>query len=299
MSSYYSNGKLLITGEYLVLKGALALAIPCKKGQSLYYQKTNSKLLNWKSYDENKKKWFEGVFESESFKCISTSNNFISEKLVKILQEVRNINKHFLVKTGGEVTTKLDFPREWGLGSSSTLISNLAQWAKINPYEILEKTFGGSGYDIACAISKSTIIYNIKNSKQNVIPIVFNPPFIHKLFFVYLNKKQNSELEVNKFKNIFVDTKIIDKVNSITKMIVKTKKQEEFNHLLFEHEKLIASVLKKTRVKELMFPDFDGEIKSLGAWGGDFILVSSKKNPSNYFRSKGFTTIIKYESIRL
>ena len=33
--TFYSNGKLLLTGEYLVLNGAVALAIPTKFGQTL------------------------------------------------------------------------------------------------------------------------------------------------------------------------------------------------------------------------------------------------------------------------
>ena len=35
MSRYSSHGKFLLTGEYLVLKGALALALPLKLGQSM------------------------------------------------------------------------------------------------------------------------------------------------------------------------------------------------------------------------------------------------------------------------
>lgn len=33
MISFKSNGKLLLTGEYLVLDGAVALALPTKMGQ--------------------------------------------------------------------------------------------------------------------------------------------------------------------------------------------------------------------------------------------------------------------------
>ena len=33
--TFYSNGKLLITGEYVVLDGAKALALPTKYGQNL------------------------------------------------------------------------------------------------------------------------------------------------------------------------------------------------------------------------------------------------------------------------
>ena len=33
--TYYSNGKLLLTGEYVVLDGAEALAVPTRFGQNL------------------------------------------------------------------------------------------------------------------------------------------------------------------------------------------------------------------------------------------------------------------------
>ena len=38
--TFYSNGKLLLTGEYLVIDGAKALAIPTQKGQSLSVKET-------------------------------------------------------------------------------------------------------------------------------------------------------------------------------------------------------------------------------------------------------------------
>ena len=40
---YYSCGKLLITAEYLVLKGAKGLAIPTKYGQKLSIKKNRKK----------------------------------------------------------------------------------------------------------------------------------------------------------------------------------------------------------------------------------------------------------------
>ena len=39
-SSFFANGKLLLTSEYLVLDGAKAFAIPTKKGQSLHVEIT-------------------------------------------------------------------------------------------------------------------------------------------------------------------------------------------------------------------------------------------------------------------
>jgi hypothetical protein len=52
-------------------------------------------------------------------------------------------------------------------------------------------------------------------------------------------------------------------------------------------------------VKEALFPDFKGIIKSLGAWGGDFVLVISKENPNEYFIAKGYETIIPYDQMIL
>ncbi len=294
MQTFYSRGKLLITSEYLILKGAKGLAIPCNKGQFLEFKVINSKNLNWKSYDYNNRIWFEAIFDCENFNCIKSNKKSIAKSLSFILKETRKLNPKFLSINGGEIKTQLEFDLNWGLGSSSTLISNLAQLNKINAYKLLSNTYGGSGYDIACSLVENPIIYEIKNNNYNEVN--FNPPFKEKLFFVYLNKKQNSKIEVNKFNTTKVDKKTIESINSITEIISKTKKYDEFNFLIKKHEQIISNVIKKTSVKKLKFQDFKGEIKSLGAWGGDFILASGLDSPS-YFKSKGYKTIIKFDDM--
>ena len=294
MQTFYSHGKLLITSEYLILKGAKGLAVPCNKGQFLKFKATNSKNLNWKSYDFNNRVWFEAIFECKNFNYIKSNKKSISKSLSFILKETRKLNPKFLLTTGGEIKTQLEFDLNWGLGSSSTLISNLAQLNKINPYKLLSNTYGGSGYDIACSLVKRPIIYEIKNN--NYDEINFNPPFKDKLFFIYLNKKQNSKVEVDRFENIEVDEKTIKSINSITEVISKTKEYDEFNFLIRTHEQIISNVINKTSVKKLKFKDFKGEIKSLGAWGGDFILASGDDSPS-YFKSKGYKTIVKFDDM--
>lgn len=55
-------------------------------------------------------------------------------------------------------------------------------------------------------------------------------------------------------------------------------------------------------VKELHFSDFDGYIKSLGAWGGDFALINSPLPNSalcGYFADKGFHTLLSLKSVML
>ena len=58
-NTFYSNGKLLITGEYLVLNGAKALALPTKFGQSLQVSSLVEQKISWTSFDTDKSIWFE------------------------------------------------------------------------------------------------------------------------------------------------------------------------------------------------------------------------------------------------
>ena len=210
MKKYHSHGKLLISGEYLVLKGALALAVPCNRGQSLIYDSSKEKELLWESYDEKGSAWFKATFSIKDFDIIATDQTDIAKRLRSVLKEVRKQNSTFILQKGGRVKTVLEFDRQWGLGTSSTLISNIAQWSNTNPYELLKQTFGGSGYDIACAQAKSPLLFSNKNQTLKVESCEFNPSFKEQLFFVYLNQKKDSCEAVKRFSNIKITEKLCD-----------------------------------------------------------------------------------------
>jgi len=74
---------------------------------------------------------------------------------------------------------------------------------------------------------------------------------------------------------------------------------ETFQFLMQNHENIISNIIKKKPIKETLFNDFNGSIKSLGAWGGDFVLVASEVDPTSYFKNKGFNTIIPYQDMIL
>jgi len=293
----YSNGKLLITGEYLVLNGAKALALPLSCGQSLNYKETNDNLIKWNSYDLKNKIWFSAIIDKDNLKAIQSSDSTVSKRLNEIIKSIRNHNPEFLNKNGYEIKTKLNFDKDWGLGSSSTLISNLSKLANVNPYVILNETFGGSGYDIACSKVNYPILYSLNNGKRVIQKVEFNPSFKNNLYFIYLNKKQDSGKEITSYRNLKISDSDIDKVTSISKQIIKTKSQQEFNLLVDSHEEILSSILKRDTIKKDLFYDFEGSIKNLGAWGGDFILSSSTSNPSSYFFSKGFNKIFTYDEM--
>ncbi len=324
--SFYSNGKLLITGEYTVLDGALSLAVPTRYGQSLYVKEIESLQLQWTSRDEKGNAWFEGIFdvlmpeqtskEQSSFSPRAdhisagfndhAQNKFretaaISETLSNILREAQKLNPDFLLEAKGyAVETKLTFPRDWGLGSSSTLINNIAQWAEVDPFELLWNAFSGSGYDIACAHNNHPILYSVKAGKPTVTEADFNPPFQDKLYFIHLNKKQNSREGIASYRmKNFDKTQLIAHISGITRKTVSCKNLPEFESLITEHETLLSQILEIPPVKESLFPDFRGAIKSLGAWGGDFVLATGDDTTPTYFKELGYGTVLTYSEMVL
>jgi mevalonate kinase len=302
VKKFYSNGKLLLTGEYVVLDEALSLAVPTKHGQSLIVEEIEEQKIIWKSFDEKGGIWFEGEFELiNNVMLKQVQHDETSKRLIQILNATKKLNSNFLdSKNGFKITTKLDFPNNWGLGSSSTLINNIAQWAQIDAFELLENTFGGSGYDIACAQHNVPITYQIKNGKPEVNEIEFNPSFKNHLFFVHLNKKQNSREGIKHYHaNKEHSKSALIEVDEITKKVIICNDLVDFETLLNSHESIISNITKQAPIKQLLFNDFNGSIKSLGAWGGDFVLVTSKSNPKDYFKSKGFETIIPYKEMVL
>jgi mevalonate kinase len=301
--TFYSNGKLLITGEYVVLDGAKAFALPTKYGQNLIIEEADNDIIQWTSYDSDKSIWFEDTipFASIVRKERHDDAKSVKNTLIEILHEAYLMNSDFITASKGyKITTELTFPKLWGLGTSSTLINNIAQWLQIDAFELLKRSFGGSGYDIACAQNNSGILYQIVDEKPVVEIVDFKPDFTDKIFFVYLNKKQNSRNAIASYYSNQVDIrKTIPLINEITQTVVGADQPKTFALALAQHEIALSNILELPTVKETLFHDFDGVIKSLGAWGGDFVLSISKENPTDYFKDRGFEIVIPYQEMIL
>ena len=302
MLSFYSHGKLLITSEYLVLDGAVSLAVPTKLGQSLTVTENNTQKLIWKSVLHDNTPWFETEINIP-LPSTTTSDNPIIQKLYEILKAAQVLNPTFLEGDKGyEVVSTLEFPRDWGLGSSSTLIANIALWATINPYELLKMTFGGSGYDIACASSNTPITYTNKETTPEVNSVVFDPVFKEKIFFIHLNKKQNSRDSISHYKNLDTTERDyhIKEFTALTKEILASQDSlSRFEDLLLKHESKLSEILQTPTIKEQLFSDYPNAIKSLGGWGGDFILAIGAIEDMEYFKEKGYYKIIPYSEMLL
>ena len=299
--TFYSNGKLLITAEYLVLDGAIALALPTKHGQNLVVEFGKNKEISWTSFDSDKSIWFDTTITFDEIRNkIFIENQDIKNTLIKILHQGFLQNSNFLDDSDGyAVTTNLTFPRNWGLGTSSTLINNIAQWLEIDAFELLKNSFGGSGYDIACAQNNCPILYQLVKGKPFVEKVVFNPEFYQNIYFVYLNKKENSHNAIENYRKKIVSEKDVKEIDIVTNQIIVASDIHSFAKAIKNHEKLLSQILETNTIQDQLFKDFDGTIKSLGAWGGDFVMVVSLENPTKYFSKKGFTTILKYEEMIL
>ncbi len=305
---FYSHGKLLLSAEYVVLDGALALALPTNKGQYLTVSEIAAPEIQWRSFDEEGNVWFKGCFLlsdiQNSSNRLTYKGNDVAKTLHTILLMAKEMNPDFLSETTGFcVSTSLTFSRAFGLGSSSTLIAAIAQWANVNSYVLLQKSFGGSGYDVACATHNSAILYQLNDSTPEISTVTFNPPFKSQLYFVYLNKKQNSREAISSYSKVESAKKAmaIKQINVITKALLDCNTLEVFNKLLQGHEHVISELLSVPTVQERLFASYtSGSIKSLGAWGGDFVLVTvQQKSDLDYFKTKGYNTIFSFEEMLL
>ncbi len=303
--SFFANGKLLLTGEYVVLDGALALALPTQAGQSMVVKTgDDAGLLHWSSYEADGNCWFQGRFSLPGFAYFDGSDPVTGQKLATILRATDEQKPGWWAsRDGWQVQCRLEFPRLWGLGTSSTLLSLLAQWSDTDPFRLLEASFGGSGYDIACARAGGPILFQRLQGKPHFVRFPFSPPYADNLFFIYLGQKQDSRQGIARYRQRQgADHRLVSRVSGITARLLQTHTLGECEDLLHEHETIVAETIGLPRARERYFPDYWGEIKSLGAWGGDFVLATSQRPPketTDYFRKRGFTTIIPYREMVL
>ena len=301
--SFYSRGKLLISGEYLVLCGALALAVPVRFGQKMIVKKMQgSGIVTWETF-VNGEKWFYSDFDLVAFNPSDYTDTESAAFISRLLQSATKLNPGFC--DGGftyHITSYIDYDIYWGLGSSSSLISNVAWWAGVDAYELHAMVSKGSGYDIACARSDKPLLYRQDQGKRMVRAVDFHPHFHDKIYFVYLGQKKDTQKDVDKFlKNKQDYSKHIKRVSEISLQLSECASYEQFSGLIREHEHIMATVLGDIPIKQKLFNDFRGEVKSLGAWGGDFAMVlwpDQKKDLLSYLSEKNINVVFGLNEMR-
>ena len=301
IKSFESRAKLMISGEYLVLKGALSLSVPLRFGQKLTVKENDgTHSVKWKSMINNDF-WFNTTLLLPDFRISETTHPELSDTVRRILVAAKSLNSRFLESEYEyQADSVMDFNLLWGLGSSSSLISNIAYWAECDPFKLNYQIFNGSGYDIACARSSTPVIYELKAGQPFYRKAHFQPLFHKQLHFIYLNQKQNTKASIQKLDMSNIHSKDIEDISNLTIEMENTTDLSAFQFQIDQHEELISHLIQQKPVKTCLFNDFAGSVKSLGAWGGDFILAASSETEDyifKYFKDKNLNTIFRYNEI--
>ena len=298
MSRIFSPGKLMLTSEYVAVDGALVLAIPTKLGQELFYTENEDQksLIFWEAYHQNQL-WLKATIDYKNWKILETNDSKSAEFILKTLKNVQNLSEIKLKSdTSYHIKTNLQFPSDFGLGSSSTLMNNLAEWANIDAFILNEISLGGSGYDVAVAKEKSAVLYS-RFPERVYETIGFQPNFKDELIFIHLNQKQDSREGISHYRSKPTSTELINDYSVLTKKIVNSQNLEEFSELMTIHEQKLSDFLETPTVKEKYFQDCPSFVKSLGAWGGDFVLASKFGDYQDYFKQRGFSKIFSWKDL--
>lgn len=298
--TYHAHGKLLLTGEYVVLDGVPAFAVPIKGCQYLDVTGLDKPIIEWKSYDADGSLWFSYDFDLSFIKTPKEVLNPIAHKLLQILCKAYELNPDTQAfKEGVQATTRLDFDRAYGLGTSSTLISLVAQWVDCDPYALQFACFGGSGYDIACATALGPVEYIYHERLPVVKAINWHPSHKKDMFFVYLNRKQDSREAMARFNPQLITPSLREELIAMPEQFRNAQSIADMQDLMRRHEAIIGALIDVTPIQERLFPDYTGAVKSLGGWGGDFILAVGDSYTRDYFISKGYEVIYSYDEIIL
>ena len=295
----FSPGKLLLTSEYVVLDGALALAVPTKWGQEFFFDETEDgrSQIYWEAHHQDQF-WLEAQINYKTWEIIRCNLQQPAEFIVKVLQHVQQLSStKFTSNSSYRLKTNLQFPADYGLGSSSTLMNNLAEWAAIDAFELNELSLGGSGYDVAVAKEQSAILYRNSGNERAIEAVKFNPSFKDELIFIHLNQKQDSREGINLYRSKTKSPDLIEAFSWLTREVQQCEDLEKFSQFMEVHERKLSEFLGIPTAKERYFANCPVFVKSLGAWGGDFVMSSKFPGFEAYFSGKGFDTIFSWNDL--
>ncbi|HAY3507623.1 30S ribosomal protein S6 [Elizabethkingia anophelis] len=281
------------------MDGAKALAIPTKPGQDLSAEKIDDhrSLIHWETYREGKL-WLKTCIDYKNLFVTETNIANASAFILKIFSTLKDMRSESLEADYSYILkSNVQFPENFGLGSSSTLMNNIANWGNVDAFALNDIALGGSGYDIAVAKAGAPIIYIRNRGNKTVETVNYSPSFKDQLLFVHLNKKQDSREGITMYKQMEKSQDLIHYFSKLTDEILISENLENFSLIMEDHEKTMSNFLKISTVKEKYFKNAPSFFKSLGAWGGDFILTTKFCDYENYFLHNGFPNFFSYDEL--
>ena len=292
--TYNASGKLLLFGEYLVLRGSRCLAMPLSFGQTLTLNSIAERGIIWRCFERDEL-WFEIIF-SESLDILQTSDMTMASRIQNLLRLVIRYNPDILL-TNWYFKFDVNFDRQFGLGTSSTLISLLSQWSGVDAYLLSMRSFGGSAYDVAAATASQPFLYSL--DKRLIDTVALPEQITDNLLFVYMGNKQDSATAVAAFNEIPTDYFQLEKMDNIVRHAAQCQTIGNWEKMMLESEQMLSEILGQETVQQKYFKDYPYQVKSLGAWGGDFIMATCRNltEAKAYFTKKRYKTVFSYNEL--
>jgi hypothetical protein len=198
---------------------------------------------------------------------------------------------NLLEERGIMVRTRLDFPGNWGLGSSSTALALLAKWLSVDARRLYALAQNGSGYDLEVALQNSSILYQLPRqieghlfpSMNGTEPIVqrirYRLPEGGQLWLVDPGGKQISSGEVIRYRNLNQGqrTDCVEEISALSKALAGCSEVPVMMQFLARHDDIMEHLLGQPCLNRVAGSGFPGRLKSLGAWGGDLFLAVSEQ----------------------
>ncbi len=296
MQSFYAPGKILLVGEYTVTKGFEGLAVPVKSGQWMDVWEFDSPgnaedRFIFNALDSRGASWFSESFDISNLKSNSLETNAVKSNVAD--ENFENNESHLskllaLVpesfwKSGKSYRfeTRLEFDRSSGLGSSSTFVQLMSNYFKLDPFQVQDLVFGGSGYDVAIAAVQKPLIYWRNEQGVHFRQWKLNSELTKDWKVVFLGNKVNSRTSTSQVSDMLEDLsndenyrmqiqKIIEIVRDAQELMALETGIEMYQMFLSQ---LLGMVTPYTYFGVKPLPR--GVCKWLGAWGGDMLLVNS------------------------
>ncbi len=294
---YWIPGKLMLAGEYAVLKGATALSVPTKYGQTFCFSPQEEGCTVSTKFREELV--FQGCFDGNG-KVVATSDeskgNFISSVLKAIYDLTRKDLPAF------NLMIQSDFPLEWGLGSSSAFLTGMSRYLHIDVMELNEHLGHSSGYDVATQWHQQPILYKRMNEKPQILPVSLDYAFANSLYFVWTGKKRSTAESVKQHKHKLNRNDLVRSIDPFVTQMAFATTLDGFANALQAHESFMSQILAEATLKDKVSHLSDIPVKSLGAWGGDFILLVWQKDPhelKQLIEEAGFDTLIPWKDMVL
>jgi len=295
MQTFFAPGKILLAGEYTVLLGLEAHAVPVKSGQWLEFFAYNTPdnqapTVHFKAFDDRGEIWLENVYDLDS----DAWRNPPVPELNAFDTILKFVNDEFWEpQTSYRLETRLEFGRETGLGSSSTFIALMSQCFRLNPQKLQEHIFGGSGYDVAVACLGKSLSFWRNDKGAHYRPWKLPSELTQNWHVVFMGKKVNSRKSstaiLEKLEEILTEPFYKQQFERVLSIVRDAETTASLEAALEMYQMLLAQLLEmETPYKQLgLKPVKQGLCKWLGAWGGDMLLVNDTfiHSESDFFES--------------